>query len=232
MEGELLDRSERILTGRRRLTRTLLAGLGAAVAALLLFGWLAEEVLEGDTVRIDGAVRGAVHSWASPAFTYAMRGVTQFGSSYILVPLGALLVWRFLAAGRKRAAIIFVAAALGAEVLTEILKLIIRRPRPEAFFGLPGPSTYSFPSGHATISFCFYGVLAVILTARGRGREHATAIWAGAAVLAAAIGFSRVYLGVHYPSDVIAGYAAGAIWVAAVRIGYAIDTHRRLRRNE
>ena len=208
--------------------RALIAGFLGASAALAFFGWLSSEVLEGDTGRFDAFVRNAIHAWASPPLTNAMRAVTQLGSAPVLITLGILLVWRLAAHGRRRAALFLVVAALGAEALAEILKLVFRRPRPEAFFGLADPVTYSFPSGHSVMSACFYGVVAAILTTRIESRARKTLIWTAAALLAAAIGFSRVYLGVHYPSDVLAGYAAAAIWVGAVRVGYEVWLRRRV----
>jgi undecaprenyl-diphosphatase len=97
------------------------------------------------------------------------------------------------------------------------LKLAFHRPRPVAFFGST-PSSYSFPSGHALGSFCFYGILAAILATRVRGRGAKFCVWMAAVLLVAMIGVSRIYLGVHYPSDVIAGYCAGAVWVGAIGI--------------
>jgi membrane-associated phospholipid phosphatase len=104
---------------------------------------------------------------------------------------------------------------LGVAVLDVALKHAFHRPRPVAFFGA-SPSSYSFPSGHALGSFCFYGILAAILAERARGRGAKLCIWMAAVVLVGMIGFSRIYLGVHYPSDVIAGYCAAAVWVGAV----------------
>jgi undecaprenyl-diphosphatase len=207
--------------------RALIAGFLGASAALVFFGWLTRVVLAGESMRFDTAVRDGIHAWASVPLTSAMRAVTQLGSAPVLVALGILVVWRLAAQRRRRAALIFVAACLGAEALSEILKLAFRRPRPEAFFGYSEPITYSFPSGHSVMSACFYGVVAAILTTRMESRATKTAIWMGAALLAVAIGFSRVYLGVHYPSDVLAGYAATAIWVGAVRAGYEIWLRRR-----
>ena len=89
--------------------------------------------------------------------------------------------------------------------------------RPDPFF-MPKPSTYSFPSGHALISLCFYGLLAGTLTHDMRSKWHRVLVWCAAAVLITLIGLSRVYLGVHWPSDVIAGYAAALIWMGAVRM--------------
>jgi undecaprenyl-diphosphatase len=79
------------------------------------------------------------------------------------------------------------------------------------------------------VSCCFYGALAAILAARARSRARKLAIWAAAAVLTALIGFSRVYLGVHYPADVVAGYAAAVVWMAVVRAGYEMWLRKRAR---
>ena len=158
----------------------------------------------------DLAVRGAVHSWASPLLTRAMRGVSELGEPGFAIPLGlllaAILIWR----GRARSAVTLAAAAVGGEVLNAILKAIFHRPRPEAFFGLPQPEHYSFPSGHAMVSVCFYGALAAILAAGG---ARGAAYWALGIAAPLVIGFSRVYLGVHYPTDVLAGYAAAIVWL-------------------
>ena len=90
----------------------------------------------------------------------------MFGSELFLVPFGAFVVWRLAAAGRRHAAILFSVAAAGGEALDYPLKLLFRRERPEVFFGLTAPHTYSFPSGHAMLSACFFGVLAALLTTR------------------------------------------------------------------
>ncbi|MBZ5622369.1 MAG: phosphatase PAP2 family protein [Acidobacteriia bacterium] len=209
-------------------SRALIAGFLGAATALTFFGWLTGEVLRGASMRFDTSIRDAIHAWASAPLTYAMRGVTQLGSVGVLVTLGVLVVWRLAVQGRRRAALIFVVAVAGAEALNEILKQVVRRSRPEAFFGLSDPVTYSFPSGHSVMSACFYGVVAAILTTRMKSRAARILTWTGAAFLAAAIGFSRVYLGVHYPSDVLAGYAAAVIWVGTVRVGYEIWLRRRV----
>jgi undecaprenyl-diphosphatase len=111
----------------------------------------------------------------------------------------------------------------GALAMDVVLKHVFHRARPVAYF-VPQPRTYSFPSGHALGSFCFYLVLAGLLTARLRDLTARVLIWMVAALLVAAIGFSRVYLGVHWPTDVIAGYAAAAFWVAGL---VTVDRWRR-----
>ena len=190
--------------------------------ALILFVWLAREVTRGDAVRLDTPIRNAVHARSSPPLTATMRGVSLIGSEVCLVPLGVILVWWLVAAKRRRAAVVFAVAALGAEALDQIMKLLFNRPRPEPFFGLASPITHSFPSGHAMVSCCFFGVLAAILAAREPSRLKRIAIFAAAAMVVALMGFSRVYLGFHYPTDVLAGYAAAVVWLAVVRTAYPV----------
>ena len=195
-----------------------------AALALILFMWLALDVTRGDAMRLDMPIRNAVHARSSPPLTAMMRGVSLFGSEVGLAPLGVILVWWLVAAKRRRAAVVFGVAALGGEALDQILKLLFDRPRPEPFFGFASPITHSFPSGHAMVSCCFFGVLAVILAAREPSRARRISIFAAAALLIALIGFSRVYLGFHYPTDVLGGYAAAVIWLAVVRTAYPVLT--------
>jgi undecaprenyl-diphosphatase len=210
-----------------RSSRDLISGYIAAAAALILFGWLARDVLQHQTIRFDAAVRDGMHLLASPGLTKLFGTITWLGSELFLIPFGALVVWRLAAAGRRQAAVLLVLAAAGGELLDQILKLAFHRGRPASFFGYPLPDSYSFPSGHAMISACFFGVLAAVLTARMESRGLRVSIWTAAALLALLIGMSRIYLGVHYPSDVAAGYCAAILWVAAVRAGYLVWLRRR-----
>jgi len=188
------------------------AGLLLALVTLLALVWLSREVMAGRTEQFDALVRARVHQLASPALTLAMRGITILGSAPFLVALGVALTLRWHGQGRRRLALLFAITLLGGEALEQALKFAFHRARPEPFFGLDAPSSYSFPSGHALMSCCFYGVWAAVLRHR-----HGVLAWILAAVLVAAIGISRIYLGVHYPSDVIAGYAAAVVWILTVR---------------
>ena len=193
----------------------LLGALLVAVSALFVFGWLSEEMLEGETQKLDMFVRDSVHQHSTPGLTRLMQAFSFLGSVVTVTSLCLVLLAAFLYFRRKRMAALLGMTMIGMVVLDEALKLAFHRPRPMAFFG-PTPSSYSFPSGHAFGALCLYGVLAAILVPRVRGRIAKWAIWLAAVFLIAMIGFSRIYLGVHYPSDVIAGYAAGAVWVAAI----------------
>jgi undecaprenyl-diphosphatase len=207
--------------------RSPIAGFAAALGAALFFAVLARAVVRGDSAAFDASVRNVIHSWATPWLTHVLRGVTELGATGFLLPLGAVIVWRLYAAGRPHAAVVFGIAALGAEACDQALKFCFRRPRPEVFFGMAQPITYSFPSGHSVASCCFYGVLAAILAAAAPSRLHQAAIWMAAACVTLAVGVSRVYLGVHYPTDVLGGYAVAIVWTALVHAGYRIWLRRQ-----
>ena len=198
----------------------------AAILSLFLFAWLAEEVLETDTIRFDNFVRAAVHTWASPGLTSFMRAMTWIGSVKFLVPLIAGCVATFLYVRWRRAAFLLLIAVAGAIPLDATLKAAFHRTRPVPFFDTPLPTSYSFPSGHALFAFCTFGVLAAVTSARTKRVWLRALVWVAAASVVILIGLSRIYLGVHYPSDVIAGYLAAAIWVSTIAV---VDRWRQRR---
>jgi len=199
------------------LSGLVIASLACAVFFLLLFAWLAEEVFEGQAKQFDAHVRAFIHQFASPALTATMRTVTMFGSVEIVALLFAVCLGIFLFVKWWRAATWLAIAMAGELVLDFTLKQTFHRARPVPFFG-PVPLSYSFPSGHSLGSFCFYGVLAGLLTGRIRRVLFRVFIWIAAALLVLAIGISRIYLGVHYPTDVVAGYLAAAVWVSTLLV--------------
>ena len=192
----------------------IVASLAAAVLALFLFAWLGSEVLAGDTMRFDGAIRSWVHQFASTGMTSAMHAISLMGYEILLVEV-AIAFMVFAKLRWKRAALWLAIAMIGSVLLDLALKYAYHRVRPEAFFGSPA-RYYSFPSGHALSSLCFYGVMAGLLSARTKSLWLRVGIWVIATALVLAIGISRIYLGVHYPSDVLAGYLAATVWVGAV----------------
>jgi len=205
-----MDKSKKVKSGF-----LLLGALLVAATALVVFGWLAEEMLEGDTQQFDAFVRTAIHRFATPGLTRLMQVFSFLGSVTAVTAMCLVAICVFLYFHRTRMAALLAITMLGVAALDVALKHAFHRPRPVAFFGA-SPSSYSFPSGHALGSLCFYGILAVILAARARGRFAKLCVWTAAVFLVGMIGFSRIYLGVHYPSDVIAGYCAAAVWVGAV----------------
>ena len=224
-ESGALERlaEDRDLRGIWDASRSLILSLAGSVVFLILFSWLAEEVFEGDLRRFDFAVRMKVHEFFSPQVTTFMQAMTFLGSIGFLSTLFVLLVALWLWMGKKRPAAWLAIAVVGSVILDVSLKLSFHRARPVPFVGVV-PQTYSFPSGHALSSFCFYGVLAGLLCSRIESRALRTIIWTAAAALVFAIGLSRIYLGVHYPTDVLAGYIAAAAWVSTLL--FAVRAHR------
>jgi len=191
-------------------------GLLAAAIVLGLFAALAAEMKEGETQRFDDSVRFAVHGVASPHATVLLSHLTDLGSPTVLLPSTLFGVLTFLRLRRIRGAVLLLVTMLGALLLEWLLKLVFHRVRPVPFFGLPIPSSYSFPSGHALASFCFYAALAELVAVRLRSVWLRVGVRALATLVIVAVGFSRIYLGVHYASDVLAGYGAAFVWVLTV----------------
>ena len=131
-----------------------------------------------------------------------------------MLPLGTVLVWRLATLRRRRHAVLLAAGSLGAELVSQVLKLAFHRVRPPVFFGLTPAETYSFPSGHAFVGTVFYGMLTGILVTLEPLRRKRGWIAAFAVPMTLLIGLSRIYLGYHYPSDVLGGWTCAALWLA------------------
>ena len=216
---------------KRRLSIALIIGLLSAAAALLLFTWLGREILEGEVLAFDDRLRTLVHDLASPRLTTVMRAASLYGGPAVLVPAGLVAAGAFLVHGWRRGALLTVVTLAGAGLLNLLLKFSFARVRPASFFDYPLPGSPSFPSGHALYAASVFGGLAVLLTARIQNLLLQLAIWLVAISLILLVGLSRVYLGVHYPSDVLAGYAIGVVWVTAVAFGDRLARGRRRRRS-
>jgi undecaprenyl-diphosphatase len=215
---------------QRLMTKALLIGLLAAALALALFSWLGREIILGMTLPLDGMLRDRVHALASPQLTKVMIAASLYGGPGWLVPLGVGLAIAFLVRGWRRGALLIVVTMAGTGLLDNVLKLSFGRTRPEAFFDYPLPLSHSFPSGHAFFSASLLGGFAVLISGRIRSQVLRALLWVVTISLILLIGFSRVYLGVHYPSDVLAGYAAAIVWVTAVALGDRLASRRRLQR--
>ena len=192
--------------------------LSAAIVSTLLFLLLVHWVLSGESLPFDLAIRAAVHGWASPLLTNAMLPITTLGSALIRLPLAAILAVWLAVTGRRRPAILLAAAAVAAEPVVQLLKLAVHRPRPEVFFGLAPAETYSFPSGHTFGSTIFYGLLAGILMSFANSHRKRVSVAIFAVLLILLIGLSRVYLGYHYPSDVLGGWTSASASLALLRL--------------
>jgi membrane-associated phospholipid phosphatase len=179
-----------------------------------VFGALAEGVTTDDpVVRIDHEVAYWLHTHRVAGLAWLLRGVTTLGSAWVLVPLAVGAAIFLVSRGSPRHAGLVVLAIVGAEALTLSLKAVIERQRPLFASPLVSESSPSFPSGHATVSLAVYGALAyVALRHLGNSVAGRVAV-GGAVVLVLSIGFSRLYLGVHFLSDVLAGFSVGLAWL-------------------
>ena len=206
----------------------LAAGLVAAAMALALFVWLGFQVRSGAPTAFDLAGRAGLRSLESPGLSALMWGASVYGAPVRLSPFGLLAAGVFLYRGWRRGALLAIVTLAGAWVLDTGLKMLFARARPRAFYEYyPAPESYSFPSGHALFAVCFFGGLAVLLTHRMQSRAAQALVWVVALVVILLIGASRVYLGVHYPTDVLGGFAVGVVWVIAVALGDRLAEHRR-----
>lgn len=191
----------------------LLAGLIVLTGSAWLFGWMVDDLREGDT-HVDARVATWLHDHATPRLTSFFDTVTLLGNLATLVAVvvvAGVFLWR---KGWIADLVLLVVAAVGAEVITVGLKQGFQRERPFFADPLATESTFSFPSGHASVSLAVYGTLGYIAARHLRTRRAQVFALVSAAALVLLIGFSRLYLGVHFLSDVIAGYSIALAWVA------------------
>ncbi len=185
-------------------------GCGAALGLLTaLHGWL------GALGGFDQGVQEWVHGWASPGVGAGMRALTELGRVETFLPAAVFVGVGMVVEGRRRGAGALGLAMVGALALNEGLKLHFARARPGVSWALGDERTYSFPSGHALFAVTLYGTL-TWLAWRGATAGRRVGLAAVAGGLTVGIGVSRVYLGMHWPTDVLAGYAVGVVWVGTV----------------
>lgn len=149
----------------------------------------------------------------------AVRDVTGMGSAVVLVFITAVVVIFLLIDRKPKAALFVLVAVSGGQLLSSLLKLGIDRPRPELVSHLAEVSTLSFPSGHAMLSAVTYLTLGSLIARVLPGRATRMFVLAVAVVATVMIGLSRIYLGVHWPSDVLAGWCAGLAWATLCWLG-------------
>ncbi len=193
----------------------------AAALLILAFGQLAAEVLEGETLAFDEAVLLAMREPGDPAepigpawFDEAARDITALGSFACLGLLLAAATGYLLLRRKRATALLLVVTVVGGTIVSTLLKYIFARPRPDVVMPAARVFTASFPSGHATMSAITFLTVAALL-ARSEAEPGLKAyVLALGVALTVLVGLSRVYLGVHYPTDVLAGWCLGAAWGA------------------
>jgi undecaprenyl-diphosphatase len=201
----------------RRLESRALLILFAAAGAIWAFLAVGDEMGEGGTLALDKKILLAFRTPGNPSdpigsrsFEEAMRDVTALGGTTVLTLVTAVATIAFLIHRKVRHAAVLVATVLIAEIASEQLKGLYGRPRPDLVPHGAYVYSASFPSGHSMIAATVYLTLAALISNLERKPSTRALVFATAIGLMAAIGVSRVYLGVHWPSDVLAGWCAGS----------------------
>jgi undecaprenyl-diphosphatase len=183
-----------------------------AIGATVLFVVVAVFVTTGTTQQSDTAILTAIHSHSSPFLDAAVPKLTLAGEPLLVGVIAVMVTVGLLYARRFSSAAIVGCGVLGALALNYVIKQLFERPRPELWERLVTETSYSFPSGHATASAALALVMVAVLW-HTKWRWHGIVL---AAMYMFVVGLTRLYLGVHYPSDVIAGWCVAAVWVGAV----------------
>ena len=188
---------------------------------LLLWGELAEDVWKRESFRFDDPILLWMHGHSDSWRDRVMLGLSLVGGYPLLFIAGALALFFLFSSQRRNA--IFVALCIGGvSALNVSAKMIFQRARPDLWVSLAPEHDYSFPSGHAMLSSAFTAMIVALIWRAIRSRPDAGRWRVVSAIIGAlfvvAVGLSRLYLGVHYPSDILAGWLASCAWIGLVRI--------------
>ncbi len=209
----------------------LMLGVAAAIGAGVLFTELAERVRVASSAvnRFDHAVWTVLATARLPWLTAMFDAATLAGGTAGMVPL-VLVTAAVLAYRKQRASAAFVVGtAAGGELLNFALKAYVARARPDLSVALAAAKYYSFPSGHAMSSFVVLGAVSYIVMRQPWRWKVKSAFLAGATSIVLLVGMSRIYLGVHWASDIAGGWTAATVWLAFVTVAFELALRRRQR---
>lgn len=192
----------------------ILIGIGLTVISLVVFIKIRGEVFEKDFENFDTQIINSLYLLRTPYLNQIMIFFTYLGGQ-IMVALSVVFTSVLLIRKHKREAFLFTFILVMAALIDNILKDIFQRPRPY-FYPLVVERDYSFPSGHAMDSMVFYATLSYLFFHFTKNKKLSILVSVISFVLVVLIGLSRIYLGVHYPSDVLAGFVGGQAWFASV----------------
>jgi len=197
----------------------LLGSLLLIAGLLLIFMFIAQDVFEGETAAFDRAAILAFRSAGNisdpvgpPWVEEAVRDITALGSIIVVVILSGAVIFYLLLLGRRGPALLLLISLAGGTALNDLLKYIFDRPRPDLVLHNAQVFTSSFPSGHAAVSAVVYLTLGALLAREAPSIAVKIYVMAVAMFLVFLIGVSRIFLGLHYPTDVLAGWCIGSAW--------------------
>jgi membrane-associated phospholipid phosphatase len=202
----------------------------SAAVLIVASGWLflgvLEDVLAKDPlVQVDLIVYRYLQDARLPSLDSVLVAASELGDAAVILPVVLVVLAWFIWHRLWQSALYWLAAIGGAEIIVKLLKLALHRPRPNPFSS--GAESFSFPSSHATLSVVAYGFLAFLLC-RGQRPRVRTGVVLTAALAIALIALSRLYLGVHWVSDVLAGMSFGLAWIAVLAIAYVLRVHENI----
>jgi len=189
------------------------------IFSLLIFIQIADWVTAGETASIDKKILLLFRNSENPSIPlgperlqHVIRDITALGSSTLLTIFTLLIVF-YLALKKEVRSIVYVlSAAIGGGVLVQLLKHFFARPRPDIVTHLVSEFTMSFPSGHSAMSAVIYISFAVLISRIENSHKTRLFLISSALIISFLVGLSRIYLGVHYPTDVLAGWMIGLFW--------------------
>ncbi len=191
-----------------------------ATLAFWFFKKQADQVAEGAADRYDDAIMAAVHRNDDPRVHDVMHAITQLGSHVAIGTAAGLTALALLRRGRRRDAWTVVASTGGAMAINTIMKNVFQRQRPQELARrIKLPKSHSFPSGHSLLSAATYPIVVHHLV-QNRSLPVQAAAHTLTGIAVAGVGFSRVYFGVHFPSDVLGGFAAGFGWLGLTSLSH------------
>ena len=191
-------------------------GFALAAAVLAACGWLVTGPYKTSVAGFDSNIRYTMRQIQSPMWTSLLLTVTKLGSTIYLIIVGCIAGVIFLLLRWFWPFFLFVIVMAGQAALHHGFKWLFERPRPAALLNYPAAESFSFPSGHVIGALCLYCSIAWIVSKRFETPAAKAGVWLFAGVLIFLIAMSRAYIGVHYPTDVVAGLIGAAIWTTAV----------------
>ncbi len=204
--------------------------IGLSISALFvwIFGGITEDILTGDPfVMVDKWVINQVLYFRTPSVTAFMNAVTNLGGSIAITVVSIIFISYLIMKKRIDYVVAYITAITGGSILVFVLKTVIHRPRPITETTLIKVGGWSFPSGHAMMSVIFYGIISYFIIRGLKSWKLQVFTLTSAGFLVFLIGLSRIYLLVHYPSDVLAGYAGGLFWLSVCITGLEVYRKRR-----
>ena len=194
----------------------IVAGFILAALALWALSWFVTGPFKQYPASFDSSIRYAFRQMQSPMWATLFLTFTKLGSFIYLTIVGCAAGLMFIAFRAYRPVLLLMVTMAGQAALHHGFKWIVGRPRPPALISYPATETSSFPSGHAIGALCLYFVIAWGLTGLLENPAIKATVWIIAAIIVLLVALSRIYIGIHYPTDVLAGLIAGLVWTGAV----------------